>query len=65
MKHYLELMQKLLYEGKHKNDLNGTGTISIYGHHMRIKMQEGFTLVTKKRCNLSSIIHEMLWFLQG
>lgn len=65
MKQYLELMQKVLDEGTQKNDRTGTGTLSIFGHQMRFNLQDGFPLVTAKRCHLRSIIHELLWFLQG
>lgn len=65
MKQYLELMQKVLDEGTPKNDRTGTGTLSIFGHQMRFNLRDGFPLVTTKRCHLRSIVHELLWFLQG
>ena len=65
MKQYLELLSHVLEQGVDRGDRTGTGTRSVFGHQMRFDLSQGFPLLTTKKLHIRSIIHELLWFIQG
>jgi thymidylate synthase len=62
---YLDLLRRILEEGRGRSDRTGTGTLSLFGAQIRIRLDDGFPLLTTKKLHLRSIVYELLWFLRG
>ena len=62
---YLGLLRDILAHGVKRGDRTGTGTLSVFGRMYRHDLRDGFPLLTTKKLHIKSILHELLWFLQG
>src|ERR1700744_2109223 len=65
MQAYLDLLREAIEKGTLKGDRTGTGVRSLFGRQLRFDLNEGFPLVTTKRLHIKSIVHELIWFLNG
>ena len=65
MKQYLDLLRDIKANGTVKEDRTGVGTKSVFGRQVRYDLADGFPAVTTKKLYFRSVVHELLWFLQG
>lgn len=65
MRAYHDLLRHVFDHGTDRGDRTGTGTRSVFGYQMRYDLADGFPLLTTKKLHVKSIIHELLWFLNG
>ncbi len=65
MQQYLDLLDRILTQGRPREDRTGTGTLGIFGHQMRFDLRQSFPLLTTKKLHTKSIVHELVWFLSG
>lgn len=65
MKIYLDLVKHVILEGSFRPDRTGTGVYSVFGQQVRFDLTKGFPILTTKRIHWKSVVHELLWFLNG
>ncbi len=62
---YLQLLDQIMKDGVDSQDRTGVGIRGIAGAQMQFDLRETFPLLTSKRVHYKSIIHELLWFING
>jgi len=61
---YASLVRDVLSNGQRRQDRTGTGTLSVFGRHLRIGLRP-FPLLTTKRVFWRGVVEELLFFLRG
>lgn len=62
---YLQLLAKILKDGKSKPSRGIHPLKSIFGYQMHFDLRYGFPLLTTKKMPFKILTHELLWFVSG
>ena len=65
MRIYLDLVERILTNGKRKSNRTGVDTISTFAEFYRINLAEGYPILTTKKVNFHAMLWEVLWYLSG
>jgi thymidylate synthase len=65
MREYLDLVEHVLTHGVLKKNRTGVDTISCFAQHYTVDLGKGYPLLTTKKVNFRSMLHEVLWYLSG
>jgi thymidylate synthase len=65
MREYLDLVERVLTHGVHKENRTGVDTLSCFAEHYTVDLSKGFPLLTTKKVNFNAMLYEVLWYLSG
>jgi thymidylate synthase len=65
MREYLDLVKLVIDEGVKKPSRTGIDTISYFAAFYKVDLSKGFPLLTTKKIEWKSLLHEVLWYLSG
>lgn len=65
MKIYLDMVDHVLMRGKRRDNRTGVPTLGVFGYFYKVDLADGYPLLTTKRMNFDSMLHELFWYIGG
>ena len=62
---YLQLLEHIVANGTYSKNRTGVNTYKIWGAQIHIDLNAGFPLLTTKKMHWKSVVHELLWMING
>jgi len=62
---YINLLSEIYNEGTYSKNRTGINTYKIWGAQVYVDLQRGFPLLTTKKMHWKSVVHELLWMING